>query len=73
VAVVALFAVVITQQVVRVTVLLLTCLILVALVEVHLKQVLAEAITQVHNTAELLMVLAQVLKQMLLALLVLEE
>ena len=69
-AVVALFALEIMQQVELVTVLLLTCLMLAALVEALLQQVLVEITTQVHNTAELLMVLAQVLKQMLLALLV---
>jgi hypothetical protein len=36
-----------------------------ALVEALLQQVLVETTTQVHNTAELVMVLPQVLKQML--------
>jgi hypothetical protein len=56
---VALFAVVIIQQVELVIALLPTYLILVALVETRLKQVLVEAITQVEVIAELLTVLAQ--------------
>ena len=71
--VVAAVAVEIIQQVELVTVLLLTCLILVALAQVLLKQELVVTDTQVRLIAELLMVLAQVLKQMLLVLLVLEE
>jgi hypothetical protein len=41
-----------------------------ALVEALLQQVLVETTTQVHNTAELVMVLAQVLKQIIVVLLV---
>lgn len=65
-----LFALEIAQQVARVIVLLLTCLVLVALVEALLQQVLVETTTQVHNTAELVMVLAQVLNKIIPVLLV---
>jgi hypothetical protein len=41
-----------------------------ALVEALLQQVLVETTTQVHNTAELVMVLPQVLNKIILALLV---
>jgi hypothetical protein len=47
--------------------------ILVALAQTHLKLAHVVTDTQVRLIAELLMVLAQVLKQMLLVLLVLEE
>lgn len=61
---VALFAVVITQQVELVIALLLMFLILAVLVEVRLKQVLVEVTTQVDSIAELFMEALQALEAM---------
>ena len=66
----ATLAVVITQQVELVIALVAMLQILAALVQIHLKQDFVEATIQVHNIAELLMVLAQVLNKIIPALLV---